>query len=411
MIRPRRMGRTSTRAPCRGVRCGAPGFGVGNLLLTGESQMRNCILALLATGIAGCGGGGGSGAPLVSSDTMQLPPTCPVGQIGTPPNCTMPLQPPVTRAAAFSAVARNLPRFGSVVHSGIGDAAGITTDQVSVQFEVPPTSDPGHWEVRPVSLSMETHGVSIPNHAGRHAGSDDFLTLPNEFAGFSYRADDFEQDESSHEIWVTAFTVWNDTDHSDYLTFGLWDFELGPGLGSDSYIYGAFADGPELSVTHPPSMPSAGTATYLGNAQIWFHHASGVNETTATISLEADFDAARISGCIGCADDLRARLMVDDAAPAPDDSRMRVRLGPTSFDVVGSFRDRNVEVEVDHDPSLSGVGSWGGRFSNIPDDEGNPRRIAGTVAADVVSGGALIGAWMVDSTSSHPGAPRSGTPP
>ena len=71
---------------------------------------------------------------------------------------------------------------------------------------------------------------------------------------------------------------------------------------------------------------------------------------------------------------------------------IRARLGPTPFNASGEFRGRNVSIESSYTFVSSSRGAWGGKFSNTPDTEGEPRLVAGTFGGE---GNTLGGSELV----------------
>jgi len=116
---------------------------------------------------------------------------------------------------------------------------------------------------------------------------------------------------------------------------------------------------------------------------------TSIEEIAATVTLTADFAAATIGGCIGCAGDIAVRrLHLQSAFDTFMDETVElrahpkdyeIRFAPTAFHPDGAFEtaedvtlshpERRVEEQL--------VGFWGGGFSNRRDREGNPRLVSG----------------------------------
>ena len=195
-----------------------------------------------------------------------------------------------------------------------------------------------------------------------------------------------------------AAVSWDNTDPTDYLAGGIWmhatgDFSAERITGME---VGAFMDGPELDGS--PSLPVRGTATYNGSAVGLYAYEYGSNWADipdgtieiggyeASATLTANFGAGTISGCIGCV----GSVYVSGVATAPDGrtvgfedvpSIARVRLGSAAIGSDGTFRNRDVSVEILGRTVTNSTGSWGGKFSNIEDSAGDPRLVAGTNGA------------------------------
>ncbi len=342
--------------------------------------MRNSILTLLIAGtvtLAGCGGGGGGNvrpsgdgfAPRTVSDAYSADP----GR---------------TRTAA-ARVASSLPRFGSVTQSTNRGVSGVTTDAASTTFDGRNVSlAVARQDGSRLRLDSATHAVPdfttdwtspIGNHTGRTWGLLDYTN-------------------STVTVGLTAVS-WNNSDPTDYLAGGYWmyvtgDFSAPRVTGIE---VGAFVDGPELD--GPARVPTLGTATYTGAASglYAYEYGSGHSEVPdgtvevgsydAVATLNADFGAGTIAGCIGCV----GAVTVSGVASAPDgraagfegvETYARVRMAPAAIGSDGTFRNRDVSVELLGRTVTSSSGSWGGKFSNIEDSAGDPRLVAGTNGAE-----------------------------
>lgn len=237
--------------------------------------------------------------------------------------------------------------------------------------------------------------------------------------------------DSSRTGTSTAYVTisWDNSDPTDYLAGGYW-MHLSGDLSNESIAsadLGAFIDGSEFSSA--PTLPVLGTATYRGRASGlytfyygpgWQDHpgileltghggpANGTEETgvyTGIATLTANFETNTISGCIGCMlpgeDPLKVIMETagDILDPngkrdrlyaiylnAPGRSFARIRLGEAPIDSsTGTFTSSDVTLEVDYYPAQTGStsqGTWGGKFSNIPDGSGDPRLVGGTTGAE-----------------------------
>ena len=202
---------------------------------------------------------------------------------------------------------------------------------------------------------------------------------------------------------VYALIGWDDDNPSDYLAAGYWLRFPGPrvfGRGLVAAERQVFIDGPEIDLFNPPQLPVSGTAIYVGPVGGLYEYSHGsdwtdvdapvvADEFAATMSVQADFSAGTLSGCIGCTGDIRIerrhlyaylgfRRRPVPAAPPTD---YELHFGLTAIDPDGTFRSADVSVlHPDRIVTQSG-GSWSGSLSNVPDDDGFPRLVAGKLGA------------------------------
>ena len=120
------------------------------------------------------------------------------------------------------------------------------------------------------------------------------------------------------------------------------------------------------------------------------------------VALTADFDRNRLAGCLGCLDPtetdpgrhlypiLTWRNPDPAASPADYDVHFEASIGAD-----GAFEDTAIGVTHPDRSIVSSAGTWQGQFSNMPDAEGNPRRVVGSTdvlfAEDDGSHGRLTG--------------------
>ncbi|MDE0330961.1 MAG: hypothetical protein OXL41_03765 [Nitrospinae bacterium] len=225
----------------------------------------------------------------------------------------------------------------------------------------------------------------MPNHSGR------YWTLLNRTSG--------------NTTIVYALVNWDNDVQTDYLVAGWWlQFEGRPRYPRFPIFTserGIFVEGTELDTANPPRMPVTGAATYVGASGGLYAYEYGrgwgelagtevFEEVQGVITLRADFSSKTIQGCIGCEGDIeigRSHLRFalgwrqgDPPAAVPTD--YEVHLGPTPFTRGGGFRAADVRVTHPGRSVAQSGGSWEGRFSNRPDDEGNPRLVAGSSLAE-----------------------------
>ena len=195
-----------------------------------------------------------------------------------------------------------------------------------------------------------------------------------------------------------ALVSWDGDNPVDYLMAGWWaefpDQHL-PELSFRDSIQYAIVDGPEIDPATPPELPLAGQATYVGQAGGLYTYVPGtdwgddagayvIDEYEGAITVTADFADATLSGCIGCTGDLVTRRLHFGIFLGDDVRDVRaiaahyeLHLGATPFNPDGTFEHVDVTVKHPERTVTHSEGHWGGSLSNIPDQEGNPRLVAG----------------------------------
>ena len=199
-------------------------------------------------------------------------------------------------------------------------------------------------------------------------------------------------------MWLYAVVEWDNADPTDYLAVGWW-LVYPPGVPASVFeaaTRGVFLDGPELDPANPPDLPLTGTATYVGGmgglytyqyGRSWGELAdsSEIAEFQGLISLTADFDQNRLTGCMGCVEPIETaqgrhlapfvpwRGPDPTALPADYDLHFEA-----SFGANGAFEDTAVTVTHPDRTITNAAGTWQGQFSNVPDVQGNPRRVVGS---------------------------------
>ena len=200
------------------------------------------------------------------------------------------------------------------------------------------------------------------------------------------------------KILLYAVVSWNDTDPTDYLAAGWWLVYPpdAPYFAFESATRGVFLDGPELDPATPPDLPVTGEATYTGGAggvytydygRDWgeLAESSELTEFVAPVSLLADFDSGRLAGCLGCSGPIEVdpgrhlypivTWRNPDPAASPADYELRFA---SSIDADGAFEDTEITVTHPEREVTHAAGTWRGQFSNVPDVDGNPRRVVGS---------------------------------
>ena len=350
------------------------------------------LAGCLVLSLAACGGGGGTAGTAMKVAPMKVAPT----PRSVPSLDEARAADPEGEENAARAVASNLPRFGSVVQSSNGNG-GVTTDAVGTKFDGTSATvtitreDSG-------SLSLDTaHALEDGGVRDRDDGHDRRWGL--------VRA-------TNEDFYVARLNaVWAQDDPSDYMVYGWWaagDGDLRRPSTVTTGSVGAFADGPEISGP-PANLPGLGTASYEGNANGFYvarlgsgwgawglpDETSVAAEWAATATLTADFADGTIQGCIGCEGGVDIEgIAVNGATGQTADFRgnspAQINLVEAGFTQDGTFRTTAVTYTALVDvpagtPATPAIertsGSWGGRFSNIPADDGAPRLVAGTVAS------------------------------
>ena len=217
-----------------------------------------------------------------------------------------------------------------------------------------------------------------PNHSNR-----EWILVDNHYDG---------------RVFLYAVASWDNADPTDYLAAGWWLIYPPdvPTRAFESASRGVFLDGPELDPANPPGLPLAGTASYVGSmgglytynyGRAWgeLAESSEVTEFTGPVSLTADFEQSRLTGCLGCQGPIETApgrhlapavpWWADDPAALPADYDVQFE---ASIGASGAFEDTAITVEHPDRTVVSSAGTWQGQFSNLPDADGNPRRVVGS---------------------------------
>ena len=217
-----------------------------------------------------------------------------------------------------------------------------------------------------------------PNHSSR-----EWILVDNHYDG---------------RVLLYAVVSWDNADPTDYLAAGWWLLYPPdvPYWEFESATRGVFLDGPELDPANPPGLPLAGTASYVGGmgglytynyGRAWGELAetAEVTEFVGPLSLTADFDRNRLTGCLGCQGPIETApgrhlypiltWRTPDPAASPADYDVHFE---ASFGASGAFEDTAITVAHPERAIVSSAGTWQGQFSNVPDVDGNPRRVVGS---------------------------------
>ena len=115
----------------------------------------------------------------------------------------------------------------------------------------------------------------------------------------------------------------------------------------------------------------------------------------AVATLNVDFAASTISGCIGCGGTMvGVQRGVGFSSPnsplevsadfITDPAGYEIHLGEATFDSAGHFQTQDVTVTHTSREVRQTTGLWGGEFSNIALDNGNPRLVSGLNSMSII---------------------------
>ena len=180
-------------------------------------------------------------------------------------------------------------------------------------------------------------------------------------------------------------------------------------------------DGPEIDPSTPPRLPLQGQASYTGQAGGLYAYVAGtdggedegasvIDEYEGVITLTADFAGNTIGGCIGCEGDLVTRrahfgiFLGDEVRDVQSIATgYELHLGDATFNPDGTFEHAVVAVKHPERTVIHSEGDWGGTLSSVPDQEGNPRLVAGFSSAEFEesdgSAGSFFGSFVALSES------------
>ena len=210
--------------------------------------------------------------------------------------------------------------------------------------------------------------------------------------GFSVRG------KPSEAVVRAAYESW-----AEWLSGGYW-MQVSPDMGVDEA--GAFVDAPELMGT--PTLPSLGTASYrgiatggyaIGYGDDFAEASSGSHEMgdyEGTLELTADFAAEDIDGRVHSiqVDGLhttagRGTRPINGVSVPYEITLETANFGRGGFTGSTSVTSAGSVLGI-----ASSSGSWGGKFSTVPDSEGNPRLIAGTHGAEFTAAAGTEGSFI-----------------
>ena len=354
---------------------------------TKAMQQLKSIFASACMGIllAACSGGsgGGSGGPVVSTPQEAMKDAKSQDKPEAPTQMTDSTE-PVLQEDLRESVRKNLfdlsgaePLFGSVLVITNPDVMGVESTFEDGSPSV--TVNRGEADdivLDPVSAAMVADDGNEASYVG----------LP-ERTGRAWRIYDTTETSATYSLVAVD---WANDNPDDYLAGGYWLH-----ADTETVEIGAFIDGPEMDGDNPPTLPIAGTASYRGSSAGGYLALAGtdanypvgsleVGEFVGTATLSADFLAGTINGCVGCEDDIYLRGTVFNSATGLSDEFIglptdyEVNLGSVPFDRSdGRFDGENVTVTSPSVPITQSSGIWAGQFSNVPNDNGDPRLVGG----------------------------------
>lgn len=367
--------------------------------------------------LSACGGGGGGGG---GSPAAQAPAPAPEPAAQAPARA--PTRADVNRLRAadpaknldsVAGAARALPRFGSVTQSTNVDSSGVTADRASVVF------DGTGMTVKVTRADSSVLTIDTADAVVEEERPDTRFLIPGALRTERSWGTLNISDRAATLSGIGVTSAVGDSD--DWLALGGWLHIAGRNLLSSaptvtSVDMGAFVDGPELR-SHPTTLPVTGTARYEGYAGGLFaaHYGNGFGNVApgtaafgafeAVATLTADFADNSISGCVGCKGDMSVSGVFTDGGTGqtrsftdvPDDAQ--IRLGEAQIAQDGTFRVRDVTYFSPTAARLGiGVarqgGTWGGKFSNLSVETGEPSLAAGTFGGEVTFSDGSQSAWV-----------------
>ena len=212
-----------------------------------------------------------------------------------------------------------------------------------------------------------------------------------------------------------ALVSWDGDDPAEYLMAGWWaefpDQHL-PYLSFRDSIQYSIVDGPEIDPSNPPRLPLQGQASYAGQAGGLYTYVAGtdgggdegayvIDEYEGVITLAADFAGNTVRGCIGCEGDLVTRrahfgiFLGDEVRDVQSIAAgYELHLGEAPFNPDGTFEHAGLTVKHPERTVTHSEGGWGGSLSNIPDQEGNPRLVAGFTSVEFEESDGSVGEFV-----------------
>lgn len=333
--------------------------------------------------LSACGGGGRGGSAVMVP--MDPPPSTPTVGPQTAFQGTGSTRSFPGAARFFGAFADNEPMFGSVAQRfgiGVSPVTGVATTFTGDRFTLRLNRQNGSSTVLDTNhdaVEIVREYTSTTNPVSARPAVDGYVGRVTANGG----------------VAAGVSVEWSNTDVTDYVAGGYW---LYADLGVEAFELGAFIDGPAFDMA--VDMPVTGTATYrgraggvyLGRAGLDFSSPVGTleqGEYAGRAQLTADFGRNQIAGRI----DQIAVENINVVYPngATDfvpyvASDYVLTMNPLPIGSTGQFGGTGLTL-THPDVSFTTSGSWGGRFSNVQDAQGNPRAVAGTHAGYSITPG------------------------
>ncbi len=342
--------------------------------------------------LAACGGGGGGGGV-----AGAMPATSGPGNsdhyVETQQDQLQIALNVAQSASSIDAAGTALPKFGSVTQSSNVGGDGITLDGASASFD---------GQTASVAVTRPGGQFSLNSNTASYLGG----SMPESFLQW-YALGSLDSGRYSFHAegpavysWDSLYVLWDGDDPSDYIVWGHWMHADGqPTLPDTPFEVGAFIDGPEIS--SPATLPASGTATYVGWQGGPYQYTYGdqssspgmveIGYYSGTATLQANFADSTVR--YGCDHErCEGGALVWGEARAPDGTVYRFNgvesdwhftpSGTAQIQSDGSFRSGNLEALESNWPLAEFEGSFGGKFSNIPDANGDPRAVFGTTGAN-----------------------------
>ena len=181
--------------------------------------------------------------------------------------------------------------------------------------------------------------------------------------------------------------TWDPDRVEDYLTLGWWMLhDDNPEIFnlSEALEFLAFVDGPEFNPDTPPELPADGTATYSGQSIGLFSYETDsetmVTDFTGQAVFSVDFATMMLEGQVSGFKPEPAHaevLQTLTSENASDPTGYTVMFEATAINPDGTYQSQALLIEHPEKNLSDITGFHGGQFSNIPNDQGNPRTLAG----------------------------------
>ena len=304
----------------------------------------------------------------------------------------------------------------------LGIVLVLTASACARRDDPPPAADEGTIDfVRNTEFSGTRLRVFVTLEDGNEVSvntTDDAVeTRPGvtPIPGHQARNWTFIKDTDDGTSIAYALVSWDGDDPADYLMAGWWAQFPGqhyPDLLFGEFIQYAIVDGPELDPSTPSQLPLDGQATYIGQAGGLYAYVPGsdwgqdegahvIDEYEGAITITADFADNTLRGCIGCVGDLVTRrahfgvFLGDEVRDVQTFAAgYELHFGDTSFNPDGTFEHIDVTVKHPERTVTQSEGHWGGSLSNVPDQAGNPRLVAGFSSADFEESDGNVGTFF-----------------